>query len=82
LPDPPQTTTLDPEILLEAGDKTTKTETPAEDTAHQAYTITQQAKTIEAEEAEKANADILRTPLPSQGPTCTGTQQDPTQTEL
>jgi len=48
LPNPPQTATLDPEILPEAGDTTTETKTPSEDTAQRADALTKQAKIIDA----------------------------------
>ena len=60
LPDPPQTTTLDPETLQEAGDTTTETRNPAEDIAHQMDAIAKQARSIAAEEATKIKADPLQ----------------------
>ena len=73
LPDPPQTPTLNPEIFPKAGDTTAETNNPAKNIAHRADALTKQAKIIDAEEAEKANADLLKTPLHPQGPTCIGT---------
>jgi len=68
---------MDPEILPEAGDATAETVASAKDTAQQADALTEQARIIAAKEAEKAKADLLKTPLPFLGPTDTRIQQDP-----
>jgi hypothetical protein len=61
---------------------TTEKETPAANNAHSADALTEHAKIIVAKEAKKAKAVLSKTSLRPQSPTSTGTQQDPTQTEL